>query len=167
LSLQDKLAQSQILARNKLHDYMISQVGTETKVVRLKATRNLEGDFTDLEIISHDLITLRMSGLEEVPITRLRSSLLESTSTTENIFFYDILPIIAYSKYEDNLEKDDILIRCLKRGEEKFYHVLQVTEIIGNLSGNYLTFQKFQTSPYTEPLTEEVQEIIDNYKELE
>jgi len=165
LSLQDRIAQSQIEARNRLHDYMISQVGTETKVVRLVATRNFEGDFTDLEIVSHNLLTLRMVVPDDIPLTRLRKSLLEETASTENVFFYDILPIEIYCKYTDNVEKDDILIRKLKRGDESFYHVIQVTETLGNFSGNYLTLQRYQTAPYTAPLTEEVQDIIDSYKE--
>ena len=167
MSLQDKIAQSQILARSKLHDYMISQVGTETKVIRLEVGYNLEGDPTGMEIVSHSEITLRMSMPDDIPITRLRTDItVEDTTSTENVFFYDILPIEIYAKYTDSLNKGDIIIRRLKRNgeDQEFYHVLQITELLGNYRANYLTFERFQAAPYTAPLPTEVQDIINTYK---
>lgn len=166
MSLQDKIAQSQIDARSKLHDYMISQVGTETKVIRITTSKNLEGDVIGIEILNHSLVTLRMTIPDEIPITRLRKDVTESITTTDNVFFYDILPIEIFAKYTDEIAKGDIIIRKLKRENETFYHILQVTGVLGNYRANYLTYDRYQCAPYSYPLPSQVQDIIDSYKEL-
>ena len=167
MSLQDKIARSQSLARAKLHDYMITQVGTEAKVVRLKIEESLEGDPEEVYIVSSDVIVLYIDFPEEIPITRFRKSLTSSASaTTSNVFLYDILPIEIYSRYEDNIEKDDIIIRKLRwKNDQVFYHVIQITETIGSFNANELSFQKFYTAPYTMPLTDEIQNLVDGYLE--
>lgn len=163
MSVQSKLARSQIAMRNRLHDYNISQIGTETKVVRLKITRNLEGDFDQMDIISHDTLILYLDLPDEIPITRLRKSLLNEEANTNNVFFYDILPIDVYAQYKDRLEKDDILVRKLNVYNDTFYQVLQLTETIANFQSDHLTWLKYQSAPYTAPFTQEVQDVVDSY----
>lgn len=163
MSVQSKLAKSQIAMRNRLHDYNISQIGTETKVVRLKTTRTLEGDFDEEEVVSHDTLILYLALPEEIPITRFRKNLLQPEAKTDNVFFYDILPIDVYAQYKDNLAKDDILIRRLNVYNDSFYQVLQITETLANFQGDQLTWMKFQSAPYTAPFTQEIADIVDSY----
>ena len=166
MGLQDKIARANSGARVKLHDLMITQVGTETKVVRLKIEESLEGDPEDVVVTKSDTVILYLDLPDEIPISRFRSNLTSQSAVTSNVFFYDILPIEVYSRYSDGIEKDDIIIRKLRwKNNQIFYHVLQITETLGNFSANELSFQKFYSAPYTMPLTDEIQNIVDGYLE--
>lgn len=165
MSIQNKLAKSQIKIRNRLHDFMISQTGTKTKVVRLKVLKNLEGDAEDIEVVSHDELTVVIDYSEELPLTRLRKNLLTPQATTSNVYLYDILPIMVFARYDNMIDRDDILIRKLNVYNDTFYHVIQITETLGNFNGDQLTMMKYQSAPYTYPFTQEVADIVSQYLE--
>lgn len=164
MSLQNKISRANSLARVKLHDLMVTQVGTETKVVRLRIEESIDGDPEDVIVTKSDEVVLYLDLPDDIPISRFRTCLTSQSAVTSNVFIYDILPIEVYSRYEDNIEKDDIIIRKLRwKNEQVFYHVLQITETLGNFSSNELTFQKFYSAPYTMPLTDEIQNLVDGY----
>jgi hypothetical protein len=166
MGIQDKIARSQISARHKLRDYNLSQSGIETQVVRLKTEENMYGDET-VEIVDNDIITLALDLPDEVPQTRLRTDVTQQIAETQSYFFFDILPIEGYSQLEDNVEKGDIIVYTIHDAKDKpsLHLVLRVSELIGTISNRYLTSRKFQCAPYNMALPQQVQDIIENYKE--
>lgn len=166
MGIQDKIARSQITARHKLRDYNISQSGVETQVIRLKVEENMYGDET-VEIVDDDVITLALDLPDEIPQTRLRTDVTQQIADTQSYYFFDILPIEGYSRLEDNVEKGDILVYIIhdKKDSPSLYLVLRVSELIGTISNRYLTSRKFQCAPHNMGLPQQVQDIINKYKE--
>lgn len=168
MGLQDKIIKSQIGATHTLRDYKVSQMGFEGQVIRLKVVENMYGD-ESIEIIGDDIIELSLDLPDEIPQTRMRADLTQSIAETQSWFFYDLLPIEGFSKYKDNVEKGDLLIIKIfdsKNDSTPFYIVLRVSEIIGTVSLRYLTSRKFYCSPHNMALPDQVQQIIDNYKDI-
>ena len=168
MSIQDKIAASQILFKRRIRDYSISINGVETKVIRLKVTENKYSDEI-VEVIDHETLTIALDIPEDIPLDRLRNSNLEPTFDTQSTFLYDILPIMGTAKHTDNIEKGDILI--LKIMDEVTTHdpmlwTLRVSELLGVFSNRYLINRTFQCSPYNMTLSAEVQEIISIYEGL-
>jgi len=164
LSLQNKIADSQVLMRRKLRDYKVWQSGVESTVIRLIVQTDMYDDET-ITLVSNDVITVTLDLPDEIPYTRLRRSVEDMTSSTENLFLYDIIPITGYSQYSDNVEKGDILIHKIYDDEnvDPYLFVLRVSEVIGTVSIGHITSRKFLCSPHNMPLPAEVQTIIDNY----
>jgi len=164
LSLQDKIAKSQIQARLKLRDYKISQIGIESVVVRLKVEENIYGDET-VEIIDSDKITVNLIFPDDLPYTRLREDVTSAVAQPEALYFYDVLPIEGFAAHEDNVEKGDILIHIIHDGRsaKDLYLVLRVSELLGTVQAGYITGRKFNCSPHNMPLPEEVQSIVESY----
>jgi len=165
MSLQDKIAQSQAKARSKLHDFSITQIGTEIRAVRLKTEYSLEGDAEENIIVSHGEVDLYIDLPKEIPIDRLRRNLTSNgSSAISNIYMFDVLPIEVYPKYGSDLQTGDIIIYKLKyKNEEEFYHVFQLTENIGSFNTREFSFQKFNTAPYLTAFTEEIKNVIEGY----
>ena len=168
MSIQDKIAISQILFKRKIRDHSIFVNGIESKVIRLKVTENRYSDET-LSVINHETLTLALDIPDDIPLDRLRNSDLEPTFDTQSVFLFDILPIVGTAKHTDNIEKGDILI--LKILDEVASHdpllwTLRVSEILGSINNRYLVNRSFQCAPYNLTLTAEIQEIISIYEGL-
>ncbi len=135
-------------------------------MIRLKTDRNQYLDITDAAVISNDNIQIYLDIPENLPMQRLRTSVTSPVAETENIFFYDILPVIAYTQFKDNVEKDDIIIKKIYADTESsnpYLLVLQVAETIGNLKHGFVTWKKHNTAPYNFALPQEVQDIINKF----
>src|SRR5690554_226531 len=108
MSLQDKLSKSSIGLKRKLFDLAVHTSGTKCKVIRLhiKEDRYRQSQKT---LISTDPIEIFLDLPEELPMTRLRKDVTEAQAKTENIFFFETLPIDGFAKFEDNVEYGDIV----------------------------------------------------------
>lgn len=167
MSIQDKLSAFHINIKRKLFDFNVSNLGVEVKVIRLKTTESRYGD-EEIEVINDDLLTVNIDLPADLPLTRLRDSVLDAEPTPSSVFLYDILPIEGYAKLEDLVEKGDILIVRiffdLEKPEDCKFFILRVSEVLGNLSNRYMVRKHFQCSPHTIALTQAVQDIVDTYK---
>jgi len=166
---QDKISSTFAQWTRNINDYKIQQSGFEGQVIRLKTTANMYGDETEWEIVSHDIVTVSLSIPGEIPLTRLRKDVTEEVPEIKNVFLYDILPITGSSRFEDNIEKDDLLIHKIytEREKDSYYLVLKVSEIQGNISIKQLIRKSFSCAPYNGSLPQKVQDIIDSYIEDE
>ena len=115
MGYQDKISSTFAQWTRNINDYKIQQSGFEGQVIRLKTTVNMYGDETEWEIVSHDIVTVSLSIPGEIPLTRLRKDVTEEVPEIKNVFLYDILPITGSSRFEDNIEKDDLLFDNLKK----------------------------------------------------
>lgn len=166
MSIQDKITKAVSPSLRKIFDYKVSASGTESQVVRLKVARNQYQDITDIDVVSHDTVVIKFPNLTELPLTRLRTELTNAPTTTTSLFLYDLLPITAIAQFQDNIEWNDILIRKLYSdlpSTPQMYLVLQVTEVFGTFSNNFLLWRQFNCAPYNEALPVEVQTIVDSY----
>ena len=153
----------------RIHDYKIDISGWSGPVIRVTTTENMYGDYTDISVVNHDILNISLDIPEEIPMTRLRQTITENlTSSTENLYMFDIVPIIGYAKFADNIARDDYLIQVYydqdPLQDTAYYLILQVTELLGNFNVNNIVNTKFQCAPYTQALTTEVQDIINQYQ---
>ena len=165
MSLQDRLAKSSIGLKRKMFDFAVKQNGVETPVIRVQVQRDMYGQGRTA-VIDNGTQTVFLDIPNELPMSRLRKNVTSAVAETQSVFFYDILPIEGYAKFEDNVEKDDYLIHIVKMDNNtNWFLVLQVTEILGNIVNRHLTWKRFQCAPYSGAMPEEVQIIVDGYVE--
>jgi len=172
MSYQSKIAAATSPLKRKLRDYSVEMTGDDIKVLRLTITTNKYGDETDLEIISNEEIVITLDMPDQIPLSRLRTELdSELITTTENVYLYDILPIIGFARFEDNVEKGDFLIQKVYDEDDEtnntnYLWTLQVSEILGNFSHGRITGRRFQCAPYNGAFPTEVQVLINEYNLL-
>ena len=167
MGIQTKIATAQTKLKRSLRDYSITTAGDDVKVIRLTVTENKYGDET-VTILSHDEIILVLDVPAQIPLTRLRTSVSDIITTTNNTYIYDILPITGFARFEDHVEKGDILIHKVydeddEENNTNYLWILRVSEIMGNFSHGRLSGKRFLCSPYNMTLPDDVQTIIDNY----
>lgn len=169
MSYQSKIAAAHSGLKRKLRDYSINQTGDDFKVIRLTMTTNKYGDDTDMVIISNEVITINLDVPDQIPLSRLRTDLgSEFITTTNSTFLYDILPIIGFAKFGDNVEKDDFIIHKVYDEDDEdngtnYLWTLQVSEVLGNFSHGKISGRRFQCAPYNGAFPSEIQTIIDAY----
>lgn len=168
MSLQSKIAESHSGLKRKLRDYMIKISGDEFKVIRIKVTEDKYEDET-VEVIDDDVIDVILDMPADIPIDRLRTTVgSEFVTTTDNVFLFDILPIIGFARFEDNVEKGDFLIQKVYDEDDEtnstnYTLILRVSEILGNFSHGRISGRRFQCAPHNMTLPAAVQTIINNY----
>ena len=107
MSYQSKIAAATSGLKRKLRDYGVSQTGDDIKVIRLTVGRDKYGDETSLVVVSHDEVTITLDMPDQIPISRLRTDLgSELITTTNNTFLYDILPIMGFARFADNIDAE-------------------------------------------------------------
>ncbi len=168
MSFQDKIAIATSDLKRSLRDYEIEVSGTELKVIQLKTNENNYGDET-ITIIADSLITVVFDIPDGIPLDRLRSSVGSPYIDTENTFIHDIIPIEGYPKFEDHVEKGDILVSKVydENEDTPLLWILRVSEILGSISQNRLTHRWFQCAPHLMKLPIAAQDIIDSYEVYE
>lgn len=167
MSYQSKIAAATSKLKRKLRDHSVSIAGDDVRVIRLKITENQYGDET-ITIVDHDDIVIVLDIPEGIPLDRLRVNLSEPVTTTESIFLFDILPIIGYAQFEDNVEKGDVLVFKMYDEDDEdngtnYTLILRVSEILGNFSHGRISGRRFQCAPHNIILPTEVQDIINTY----
>jgi len=169
MSYQSKIAANHSHLKRKLRDYSVKMTGDDVKVVRLTLTTNKYGDDTGLTILSDGVIIVTLDIPAEIPLSRLRTDLgSELITTTDNTYLYDILPIIGFARFEDDVEKGDFIIHKVydeddELNETNYLWTLQVSEIIGNFSHGRISGRRFQCAPYNGIFPSEVQDLITAY----
>jgi hypothetical protein len=162
-SLQSKLETSSLEIRKLLWNQQVELTGKESKVLRLKLSRNDYGDATEMTILSKDDITIYIDYPGLIPLIRKRSDTGFQTSIqSTNLYMWDILPIGIYAKWEDQLEKGDIILDQIKNeGGDYSPIILQVSDEVGTFKTNLL-YIKYLAAPYNEVLPDEVMSIVDH-----
>lgn len=165
MARQDKISSNFAGWQRKINDYKVSQSGIESEVIRLKIVEDIYGDASEWNIITHDKIIVSLVYPGDLPLTRLRTDLTQEVPSTENVFIYDILPIEGVSQFQDNIERDDILVHKIHTdiNNDDYYIVLKVSETTGNITHKHLTKKSFQCAPFNGALPQKVQDIIDSY----
>ena len=160
MALQDRLAQASLGLKRKMYDFAVEQNGTAMPVIRVKVERDMYGQGRT-QVIDNGTQTIYLDMPSELPMSRMRKSILDPVAESQSVFFYDVLPVDGYAKFENNVEKDDYLIGVFEMESDYWYFIFQVTEILGNLVQRKVTWKKFQCAPYSGKLPSEVAPIVD------
>jgi hypothetical protein len=167
MSIQEKIANALSPLQRKLFDQHVNLMGSEHKVIRLKVTVD-RYDTETVDIISDDIITVILDIPTEIPLYRLRGESKEQIDSTTGLYLYDILPIEGYSKFEDNVEKFDIIIKKIYDdvdSTDPMLMILRISEVLGSLNANNLVWKKFYCAPYNLRIGTSLQALIDEYKD--
>lgn len=162
---QDRLAQKLDLKRRKLIDLAISHAGSATDAIRVRLSKNDEGDIISRVIEKADVIHVVFPPMEDVPYRRLsadKNSPYEITSPVasaedDSKKFYEI-----YTTHNAVLLPDDLIIRVMQDPEvdTPIILCLQVLEPLGTFGGTMLIKHKYKTDLYNETLSKEVIDVI-------
>ena len=147
-SIQSKIDRKTAALRRKLFDNSISLMGSDVQCTRLKTSKNMYGDVETLTIITDDTIVAVISIPTDIPLTRLRGDAVDDVNDSSNVFFYDILPIDVYTKWSDNIERDDILIfEIFDEFDAPLQIVLKISEVVTKFKQS-IVWKRSLAAPY-------------------
>lgn len=162
---QDRLAQKLDIKKRKLIDLAINHAGSATDAIRIRLTKNDEGDITSRIIEKADVIHVIFPPMIDIPYRRL--------SSKEGASYEIISPIAAaddesvknyeiYTTHNSVLRPDDLIIRIMQDPEvdNPIIICLQVLEALGTFGGTMLIRHKYKTNLYNEKLPDEVINVI-------
>jgi len=157
-SISDKSAQ----LKRRLIDENIRKMGREMKILRIQGVEDIFQDMSDVKQLSKDVITMILKFPTEIPLDRYRADRDESVEDTR-VFFFDLLPIEAFAKFSDHVEKRDLLFFYLEdEMRNKIPFLLQVTEVLGSFSTS-LVYKKLYLAPQHGALERSILSQLDDY----
>ena len=170
MSIQSKMSFRQAKLKRRLYDNKIKLVGQKTQVIKLSIEEDDFGN-RDFTIVAQEIITgiISIPGGEILLWNSSRAG--NNPSEGSGVGVYDILPIDAWFKFSDKVEKGDILVyKYLIDPETKDYHIqaFQVVNKIGKFSNNLL-FVKYVLAKHMLDFTNypEITPILNAYKALD
>jgi len=137
-------------AIRKLSDYNISVAGRHTECTRLARKKDVWGN-EDNELISVSQIqAIFVFPPGEMPLIRIRSANApQAQAKSEGLFFYDILPVEVYVRWQDQIENGDILyFTVLDENGNKMPIVFKILDQKGTVSSQ-LIWRKLLCAPIT------------------
>lgn len=153
-----------IIAR-KCTDNIINHTGSPTDCIRIRLTKNDEGDQTSRIIERADIVNIIFPVLKDVPyrrvykdnVSRIRmTSLPVSTADEEHSEYQIEVP------HNEVLLNDDLIIRVMQDSDltQPIILCLQVLEPLGSFGGHMLIQSKYKCAIYNEELDENTLNVI-------
>jgi hypothetical protein len=139
----------------KLSDYHIFVAGRRTECTRLSRNTDVWGNdsLTTISVSTVPVIFIFPPG--EMPLIRLRSGNdTQAEVQSSGLFFYDILPIECYTRWEDTIENGDVIY--FWAGDENGNKMPVVFKILDQKGAftSQLIWRKFLAAPITNIETE-------------
>jgi len=171
MSIQDSLSEKQDALRRHLFDKKILLTGRQFKAYKIsKGDVDMYGDSLELEDLlgPEKELTLTINYPTEIPLDRYNQAGTmaggEDTVADSSTFFFDILPVEIFSRFEDKLENNDYIIHSLKdEVGNPIVIVLKVIEQLGTL-GASLTWRKHLVAPIMSDLPEAIKNVVDTLR---
>jgi hypothetical protein len=156
MSIQTKLQRKSYLPSRKLFDNHIKVCGDEVRAALVHFEIDKYDDDTgDYQILKNKIIDCVIDYPTDIPILRYRYGSAQQTvdinesGASSGFFFFDILPIEVFTKWEDHVEKGDIIFhRIQDENNTEFVIALQMTELLGKAT-SVLSWKKFFAAPYS------------------
>ena len=164
MAIQDKIESRTIKLRRKLADKSIKVMGSNKTCLRLKIVKDEFGGTDSMDIINQDKIDIKIVFPTEVPLFRFRNPNVSNQviESDTGVYLFDILPIEIFTKFEDNVEKGDIVCYDLTdENDNKIYLVLQIGEMLGTFR-QHLSWKKYQAHIYTGQYTTAIDNVLAN-----
>jgi hypothetical protein len=146
----------------KLSDYHIFVGGRHTECTRLSRNTDVWGNdqLETISVSSVPVIFIFPPG--EMPLIRIRAGNgTQAEVQSSNLYFYDILPVEIYTRWEDNIENGDVIY--FWAGDEngnKMPVVFKILDQKGAFSSQ-LIWRKYLAAPITNIETEVPQDLAD------
>lgn len=166
MSIYQSIANSSAKLKRRLIDENIRKMGREVKILRIQGTEDIFQDLSHINELSKNVIDVIIKFPTEIPLDRYRADFDESVEETR-VFFFDLLPIEAFTKFSDHVEKRDLLFFTLE--DEMGNNVpflLQVTEIFGSF-GTSLVYKKLYLAPQHGALNQSILSQLNDYYTME
>jgi len=155
MSSYDRINNWNARAIRKLHDYHIFTQGRKTECTRLAKVKDAWGN-ADVQTISASQIqAVFVFPPGEMPLIRLRAGNgTQAQTQASGLYFYDILPVEVYVRWEDEVEVGDVVYFFVsdERGN-KMPVVFQILDQKGAFSSQ-LVWRKLVCAPVTNLETE-------------
>lgn len=166
MSIFQSIANSSSKLKRRLVDENIRKLGREMKIIRIKGNEDIFQDMTDINELSKDVIDVIIKFPTELPLDRYRADGQADVEETRT-FFFDLLPIEAFTKFSDHVEQRDLLFFYLEdEMKNKIPFLLQVTEVFGSFSTS-LVYKKLYLAPQHGALTKPILNILSDYYTME
>ena len=141
-------------------------MGREIKIIRIHGEEDIFQDMKDIQELSKDVINIVIKFPTEIPLDRYRADASEAVEETRT-FFFDLLPVEAFAKFADHVEKRDLLFFFLfDEMHNKIPFLLQVTEVFGSFSTS-LVYKKMYLAPQHGALTQSILNQLSDYYTME
>lgn len=162
MSIYESISNSSAKVKRRLIDENIKKMGREMKILRLKGTEDIFQDMTNIQELSLNVINAIIKFPTELPLDRYRADYSEAVEETRT-FFFDLLPIEAYTKFSDHVEQRDLLFFHLEDEiGNRIPFLLQVTEVFGSFSTS-LVYKKLYLAPQHGALTQSILSQLSDY----
>lgn len=159
-SIQDYIEEANTSIKRTLFDNQIEMMGKMTKALRLKIDEDRYED-GEIKVISKDIIECMIIYPGEVPLLRNRVNQFVESTSSENIYLMDVLPIDLYTRWTDRVERFDFIVDKIKDENNNYTKfILQVSDMVGTFR-NSLQFRKGRCAPYNGPLTSEIESALE------
>lgn len=146
----DYIARASAKVKQALFDESVQVYGRRVNALRLTTDEDIFHDITNEEVLDTGATMVSMVIIfpDEIPLDRYRYNENEQAVSTTRIFFFDLLPIVGYTKLSDNMEKDDLVFFTLNdEKDNKIPMLLQVTDVFGKFDTS-LIYKKVNLAPY-------------------
>jgi len=155
MSAYDKINAFNARAIRKLHDYHIFSQGRRTECTRLTKVTDTWGNSESETILASTVQAVFVFPPGEMPLIRLRAGKgTQAEVQASGLFFYDILPIEIYVRWEDRIEVNDVLyFYIIDENENKMPVVFKILDQKGAFS-SHLIWRKLIAAPITNIDTE-------------
>lgn len=161
-SIHDRYEQQTFGLKRKLFDNQIRLMGNELTAIRVVITEDEYKD-EEYEIVSHNTITCIINFPAEIPLFRYRANNNNDVSDSNGIYLFDVLPIELYTKWDDNMEKGDILItKMTDENDEVIKMLFRVSETLGTFA-KYLNWKKSHIAPFNGYRNAEINRLIEEF----
>lgn len=162
MSIFDSLTKANQKIKKRLFDSNIKKLGRTIKVVRIQYQEDMYKDLTDVEALSSNEISAIINFNEEMPLNRFR---LDGTDHIEDTrtFFFDLVPIEIFTRFEDQLELRDLLFFWFTdENANKIPMLLQITEVFGRFESS-LIYKKAYAAPVYGALTQPLYRLLKDF----
>lgn len=167
MSIQDKILKKLDPLKRKVYNEKLRFAGNETRIIRLSIETDRFGDEELIELLNHEEITVNLTSMEEIPLSRLREDLAQpSNQSHQGLYLYDILPLEVEPLFGSDLEEGDILIKKMyseQKDRKPYFLVLRITEPLGSFSPHSMVGIRFQCAPYINSFSQEIVDVINDY----
>jgi len=142
-------------AIRKLSDYHVATQGRRTECTRLTKINDVWGNSDSGTISVSQIQAIFVFPPGEMPLIRLRAGKgTQAQTQSTGLFFYDLLPIEVYIRWEDEIEVGDVLyFVALDEKGNKMPIVFKVLDQKGAFSSQ-LIWRKMLCAPITNLETE-------------
>lgn len=150
LGISEKIQRATYKVQKKLHDNSINIMGNKSTNTFL--IHAIKDKYNDKEYViegySPISIMIQFPG-EEIPIMTMGSG--DNQTSNSILHLYDILPITAFVKFEDNVKINDLVLYKVKFPNGEFQTmVLQFLQPIGQANRVGIVYMEWVVAPITD-----------------